>query len=52
VEIGAYVPGSNPLVDRALDKSAAIDQFLRQPVDAVADPAQSWAQLHDLVVSA
>ena len=52
VEIGAYVPGSNPLVDRALDKSVAIDHFLRQPVDVVADVQQSWASLHDLVVNA
>ena len=52
VEIGAYVPGSNPLVDRALDRSTAIDQFLRQPVDDVADVEQSWASLHNLVVSA
>jgi len=52
VEIGAYVPGSNPLVDRALDKSAAIDEFLRQPVDDVALLDQSWAALHNLVVSA
>jgi flagellum-specific ATP synthase len=49
VEIGAYVAGSNPLVDAALERSAAIDQFLRQPVDVVADVAQSWASLHDLV---
>ena len=52
VEIGAYVPGSNPLVDRALERSGAIDQFLRQPVDQVADVAQSWAWLHDLVGAA
>ena len=52
VEIGAYVAGSNPLVDRALEKSAAIDQFLRQPVDDVADLEQSWASLHELAVSA
>lgn len=51
VEIGAYVPGSNPLVDRALDKSESIDQFLRQPVDVVADVQQSWASLHDLVMN-
>jgi flagellum-specific ATP synthase len=49
VEIGAYVAGSNPLVDVALERSAAIDQFLRQPVDDVADVAQSWASLSDLV---
>jgi flagellum-specific ATP synthase len=52
VEIGAYVAGSNPLVDRALEKSAAIDQFLRQPVDDVADLEQSWASLHELAVTA
>jgi flagellum-specific ATP synthase len=52
VEIGAYVAGSNPLVDRALDKSGAIDQFLRQPVDDIADLTQSWASLHDLAASA
>jgi flagellum-specific ATP synthase len=51
VEIGAYVAGSNPLVDRALEKSAQIDHFLRQPVDHVADVAQSWAALHALVVT-
>ena len=51
VEIGAYVAGSNPLVDRALAASDAIDDFLRQPVDDVADPAASWAALHDLAVA-
>ena len=52
VEIGAYVPGSNPLVDRALALSDAIDGFLRQGIDDVADPAASWAALHALAVSA
>ncbi|MDQ1539109.1 MAG: flagellum-specific synthase [Actinomycetota bacterium] len=51
VEIGAYATGSNPLVDRALEKSDAIDHFLRQPIDSIADVAQSWASLHDLVVA-
>jgi flagellum-specific ATP synthase len=51
VEIGAYAAGSNPLVDRALERSGAIDHFLRQPVDDVADLATSWASLHDLVVT-
>ena len=52
VEIGAYVPGTNPLVDRALARSDAIDAFLRQGIDDVADPAASWAALHALAVSA
>jgi len=51
VEIGAYVAGSNPLVDRALAKSDDIDGFLRQPVDETADLSHSWAALHDLVVA-
>jgi len=51
VEIGAYATGSNPLVDRALEKSGAIDGFLRQPVDEVTDLATSWTSLHDLVVT-
>jgi flagellum-specific ATP synthase len=52
VEIGAYVPGSNPLVDRALASSEAIDAFLRQGIDDVADPSVSWSALHALAVSA
>jgi len=51
VEIGAYATGSNPLVDRALEKSGAIDGFLRQPVDEVTHLATSWTSLHDLVVT-
>lgn len=49
VEIGAYVPGTNPDVDEALHKKALIDAFLRQDVLEVADPALSWQQLHSLV---
>jgi len=48
VEIGAYVAGSNPLVDRALHHSDAIDTFLRQDLDDVADLHESWAGLHQL----
>ena len=32
IEIDAYVPGTNPLVDRAVLLRPAIDAFLRQPV--------------------
>src|SRR3954453_21859791 len=37
VEIGAYAPGSNADVDEALAKRSAMDAFLRQPVNEVAD---------------
>jgi flagellum-specific ATP synthase len=49
VEIGAYVPGTNPDVDEALAKKALIDAFLCQPVDEVADATVSWQQLAGVV---
>jgi len=33
INIGAYVKGSNPLIDEALDKIEQINAFLRQKVD-------------------
>jgi FliI/YscN family ATPase len=33
VSVGAYVPGSNPRIDGALQRREAIDAFLRQPSD-------------------
>ena len=36
INIGAYVAGSDPLVDQALAKEAAVRKYLRQEV---ADPA-------------
>ncbi|GAA1256624.1 FliI/YscN family ATPase [Oryzihumus leptocrescens] len=51
VEIGAYVAGSNPLVDRALRQADAIDGFLRQDVEDVTGLPDAWAALHHLAVS-
>jgi FliI/YscN family ATPase len=33
ISVGAYVRGSNPRIDEACDRRAAIDDFLRQPAD-------------------
>ena len=49
IEIGAYAPGSNPLVDQAISLQTKIDLFLRQDIAAVTPSAQSWSWLHDLV---
>jgi flagellum-specific ATP synthase len=49
VDIGAYVPGSNPTVDRALALSAGISSFLRQPSDEVVPAEASWSSLLALV---
>jgi flagellum-specific ATP synthase len=51
IEIGAYAPGSNPLVDSALRLRSRIDAFLRQDVMAVTPAAQAWNWLHDLVAA-
>lgn len=49
LDVGAYAAGSNPLVDAAVANSAAIDSFLRQPVDVVASADESWTRLAGLV---
>jgi flagellum-specific ATP synthase len=49
VDIGAYVPGSNPTVDRALALSPGITAFLRQPSDETVPAGASWSSLVSLV---
>ncbi len=51
IEIGAYVPGSNPQVDRALRQAGDIDAFLRQDLEDLTPAEQTWAWLHDLAAS-
>ena len=45
VEIGAYVTGTNPVVDRAIALREVMDLFLRQGVDERAEASESWAAL-------
>ena len=45
VAIGAYQHGTDRLLDAALAHRAAIEAFLRQPVDERSDPAQADARL-------
>jgi flagellum-specific ATP synthase len=49
IEIGAYVKGTNPVVDRAVQLKAAIDHFLRQSAATVAPISQSLTALATLV---
>jgi flagellum-specific ATP synthase len=49
IDVGAYVAGSNPLVDAAVTHGRAIDAFLRQPMTEQAPAEQSWAHLAALV---
>jgi flagellum-specific ATP synthase len=45
IEIGAYVKGANPLVDRSIQLRAATEHFLRQDVSTIAPVTQSLAAL-------
>lgn len=45
ISIGAYAPGSDPLVDYAIAKRPALDAFLRQTVAEGCDAATTDAQL-------
>ena len=51
VDVGAYVSGSNPLVDAALTHAKAIDAFLQQGIDEPAPTAASWQHLQSLVLA-
>ena len=49
VDIGAYVPGADPLVDRVLALRPAIDSFLRQGMDERDAPGVAWERLAALL---
>ena len=49
IEIGAYVPGTNPLVDRAIHLREAMDGFLRQDLHESTPASDAWAWLERLV---
>jgi flagellum-specific ATP synthase len=51
IEIGAYVPGTNPLVDRAVQLRDAMDGFLRQDIGEIASAEASWQALQSIVGS-
>jgi flagellum-specific ATP synthase len=51
IEIGAYVPGTNPVVDRAVALSEPIRDFLCQFVDEHWNAAQSFERLGNLLAS-
>jgi flagellum-specific ATP synthase len=49
IEIGAYVPGSNPEVDRAVALQDDIRAFLTQDIEVTVPAAESWGALGELV---
>ncbi|HWE56924.1 MAG TPA: FliI/YscN family ATPase [Acidimicrobiales bacterium] len=51
IEIGAYVSGANPLVDRAVAMKVRLDQFLRQDKMITPPAAESWRMLEETLVA-
>jgi flagellum-specific ATP synthase len=49
IEIGAYVAGTNALVDRAIDLRDAMDGFLRQELHDLTPAPEAWERLAQLV---
>lgn len=45
VQIGAYVPGTNPTADEALRRWSAIEGFLRQDIDRPTSMQDAWLNL-------
>lgn len=48
VEVGAYVPGTNPAADRGLAAKPALIEFLRQPSQEIVPFDTAWQQLNEL----
>jgi len=48
VEVGAYVPGTNPAADRGLAAKPSLVEFLRQPAAEVVSFESAWADLEAL----
>ncbi len=51
IQLGAYVRGTDPRTDIAIDRRARLEQFLRQTPEESSPFAQTLSQLHDLVSS-
>lgn len=48
VEVGAYVPGTNPEADRGLAMKGEIEAFLRQQTDDLTPYDETWARATEL----
>ena len=49
INIGAYVKGSNPKIDRAISKIDEINTFFRQGIHELADHGESFRQLQAIM---
>jgi flagellum-specific ATP synthase len=51
IDIGAYRPGTNPLVDAALTHQGAIEAFLKQSMNDFTPADEAWRRLAALVAT-
>lgn len=51
LDVGAYQPGANPLVDAAVEHESSVAAFLQQSMDDQTDTADSWNRLEQLVAT-
>jgi flagellum-specific ATP synthase len=49
INIGAYVSGSNPAIDRSIEKIAMINEFLRQDISESVSFEQSLQELDHII---
>ena len=49
INIGAYVKGSNPKIDNAIDRIELLNQFFRQGIAESADFSESLIQLEEIL---
>ncbi|MEM8827177.1 MAG: EscN/YscN/HrcN family type III secretion system ATPase, partial [Pseudomonadota bacterium] len=49
LQVGEYSAGSDPLADRAIERRASIDAFLRQSMTETVDAAATEAALREIV---
>ncbi len=47
IQVGAYVRGSNPQVDRAIDLRSQLIEYIRQPIGALCSMEESITQLYE-----
>jgi flagellum-specific ATP synthase len=47
--IGAYKPGQNPRIDRAVNRIEAVNQFLRQQVEQPTSIEETWAWMQQIL---
>jgi len=52
IRIGAYRPGADPQVDRAIELNPALEAFLSQDKDEATSLDESFARLGDILMSA